>query len=900
MRQSAIFRDISKAVAVAFMLAGLAAALRVWPLGAMGTKAIWTTFPIAVVIAANYKGFLIGMLTIIFSCLAVLFVLPIFLHKPIIVEFGDWLGMGVFCTSSIVISIFGELRCRARAQLKCRARAQLEKTRESEAKYTAIVESSADAIISNTLDGIITSWNKGAENIFGYKAHEIIDLPITTIFPPDRLQEELQLLARLKMGESIEHFETVRVRKDGKRIDVSATISPIKDDTGKITGISKVLRDISEQKKAQLSLQNSEQQLRHLLESSPIAIRIASQPDHKILFANPAYVNLIGAENSNIYDINVEILYKNKQELLDTLELLQERTTINNRLFEWQNLKGKTVWVIATFLMMDYKGHPSTIGWFYDVTELREAKARADEASQAKSSFLAAMSHEIRTPMNAIIGLTHLCLETEMNAKQHDYIYKANSAAHALLDIINNVLDFSKIEASKLVLENDDFEIRNVMFDVDSIVGHLARDKGLGFDTAIAADVPLFVKGDAIRLRQVLMNLSSNAVKFTDSGVIMLSVAVKSADAQTVELEFSVRDTGIGLSAETIEKLFQPYTQADSSTSRKYGGTGLGLAICKRLVELMNGRIWITSELDRGSDFFTAIRFNRSSQQPDTIEHINIEANTGHARLKGSRILVVEDNPFNQQVAQELLESVGVNVVLADNGHKALECLAQQSFDIVLMDVQMPEMDGYEATYKIRSTPELTNLCIIAMTANAMEEDRQRCLAAGMNDFITKPINPNQMYLVLTKWLSLDRELNDVDTSLSSDGNSRLVMKTTEMSRSTLDRNAVDLDILRTLVNNQPEKFKKFAYKFLEVANQVLAEMEIAVAKRDLSAIGGLGHKLKSSARAVGAHSFGDLCQKIEIAGKSGDWPELSVLQPQLQPLLTLIANQIEEEIAGK
>jgi CheY-like chemotaxis protein/HPt (histidine-containing phosphotransfer) domain-containing protein len=389
----------------------------------------------------------------------------------------------------------------------------------------------------------------------------------------------------------------------------------------------------------------------------------------------------------------------------------------------------------------------------------------------------------------------------------------------------------------------------------------------------------------------VLLNLAGNAVKFTEKGSITISVVVNSSDEEKLELQFSVSDTGIGLTDEQTARLFQPFTQADTSTTRKYGGTGLGLAICKRLVDMMQGRLWVGSILGMGSNFCFTACFGRGQ------EVANVSANNGElvaarAQLVGARILLVEDNPFNQQVAQELLEDVGAAVTIARNGREALGYLARQPFHIVLMDIQMPEMDGYEATRHIRTTPQLTGQPVVAMTANAMAEDRHLCLAAGMDDFITKPIEPNSLYLVLAKWLP---EAQRAETSsVSKNGSAKPI---SAASAGATEAAVINLNVLGSMVNNDPAKIRKFAIMFLATARDILAEMDVARTQRDMATLSSLGHKLKSSAKTVGAASFAELCQELETIGKIGDWSQAEVLLPQLPLLLERIAQQVEREM---
>lgn len=401
------------------------------------------------------------------------------------------------------------------------------------------------------------------------------------------------------------------------------------------------------------------------------------------------------------------------------------------------------------------------------IASLTAARQEAERAAKVKSDFLANMSHEIRTPMNAILGMTHLALQTELTPKQSMYLENVESSATLLLRIINDVLDFSKIEAGKMVMEHRPFLLRNVIIGLESIVGELARRKAVTLELKCEEDIPNRLRGDSIRLQQVLVNLLTNAIKFTKEGTITLEVKSTTSpqqqekDKRTI-LQFSVRDSGIGMTEAQTKSLFKPFTQADTSTTRKYGGTGLGLAICKSIVRMMNGKIWCTSKPGAGSTFIFTAQFDLALS--DEMSSVIARAKTANAKeavdenralsqISGAKILLAEDNKINQMVAKELLEMKGFKVDVADNGHIALEMLERGEYALVLMDIQMPEMDGLEAARKIRQNPKYTGLPIIAMTAHALSGDHEISLSAGMNDHITKPINPAHLYQVLIHWI---------------------------------------------------------------------------------------------------------------------------------------------------
>lgn len=388
--------------------------------------------------------------------------------------------------------------------------------------------------------------------------------------------------------------------------------------------------------------------------------------------------------------------------------------------------------------------------------KLYDAKEVAENAAEVKSEFLANMSHEIRTPMNSVIGMTSLALQGTLHEKQRNYVQKANIAAENLLGIINDILDFSKMEAGKLELSPSHFALKDIIKHTLHLVSIAAKDKDLATRIKLDKNVPKYYFEDALRLGQVLTNLTSNAVKFSDKkGTVTLKISLKMETEKDSIVEFTIIDEGIGISEENQAKLFKSFSQADSSTHKKFGGTGLGLAISKSIVGLMGGDIWVKSKEGEGSSFHFTVRLQKSNEEniikasTDSKQAMELSVE----KLQNKHILLVEDNEMNQELAIDLLERNGLKVTLAENGQEALNKLQANIFDIVLIDIQMPVMDGYQATQKIREDNKYKELAILAMTANATTEDILKSKEAGMNDHISKPIKPSEMFIQMAKWV---------------------------------------------------------------------------------------------------------------------------------------------------
>ncbi|MCI5223768.1 MAG: PAS domain-containing sensor histidine kinase [Candidatus Electrothrix sp. AR4] len=543
----------------------------------------------------------------------------------------------------------------------------------------------------------------------------------------------------------------------------------IDNDTG--TSILQVVRDITDRKKKEVLLKENQEKYQCLVDNIGDKFVVFSQkPDaEKWTYVSDGVRSVFGCEKESITgDIEWTSVVDWLPESLEQARFHLSRI-IENKVdsvqhdMQYFHPDGELRTIrLSSHPVRDKTGNLLSInGILEDVTvydyitgKLAEAQRRAEAANKAKSEFLANMSHEIRTPMNAILGMSSLALETNLNPEQENFINKVYISAESLLGIINDILDFSKIEAGKLEIEKVPFRLPMVFENFVNIIGMKASEKGLKLDIDIAADIPDRLKGDPLRLGQVLINLGNNAVKFTAEGGVKINVELLEKRDEDVTLEFCVADTGIGMTSIQQSNLFQSFSQADSSITRKFGGTGLGLSISKKLVEMMDGTIRLESEAGLGARFYFTLPFTSSLGAGEPEEEKSKITKKDFFNLRGTKVLLVEDNELNQELAKLLLCRKNIAVTVANNGLEALEALREDTFDCVLMDIQMPVMDGYTACREIRKLPQHKDLPVIALTANVMAVDREKSKDAGMNDHIGKPFNEEEMFLAMSRYIN--------------------------------------------------------------------------------------------------------------------------------------------------
>ncbi|MGE5470768.1 MAG: ATP-binding protein [Bacteroidota bacterium] len=689
---------------------------------------------------------------------------------------------------------------------------------------------------------------------------------------------------------------------------------------------------------AESATRAEQERFRIAFNASPLAASIARTEDGRIVDANDNYRRYFGWQRHEILGkTSLEIgLWTDEAARAAFVAALLEHGTVLNYETIWYNRAATPCNIEISAALIDIDGVSHILAFASDVTERRRldselseyrrhlenmvsertyelavAKEHAERASRAKSAFLANMSHEIRTPLNAVIGLTHLIRRDASDSREMERLGRISDSAQHLLGIINDILDISKIEAEKLQLEESDFSPARLIADTLEMIDYRARDKGLSLLPDIAADLPAGLHGDPKRLQQILLNYLSNAIKFTERGHVLVRVDIAERTAEKVLLRIAVEDTGIGVEPLIQARLFQPFEQADDTTTRRFGGTGLGLAISRQLARLMGGDTGMSSRPGQGSIFWMTARLAIAElpvdSEPVAVAKVDFEDEIRRTR-QAARILLVEDDPLNQEVTLDLLRHAGLDAEIANNGQEAVDMSGRTAYDLILMDMQMPVLDGLDATAQIRARPG-TVPPIIAMTANAFSEDRDLCLAAGMVDHIGKPVAPENLYALLLRWLP---------AAPPAAGQDRLPAAPVEpilrpASAATLAQLAalpgIDVKAGLAALNGKAERYLGLLRKYLEHHGSVVEDIRQALAGDDTATARRLAHTQKGLAATLGFESIRAAAAALENAirddepaGRQADLlDELAAAHGQLSAALgQLLGSATPAVPAGK
>ena len=872
---------------------------------------------------------------------------------------------------------------------------------ESQDRFELAVRGSGDALWEYNAQTKKNWFSPRFAELLGYQQGEIPETEswIYYIHPDDKDITESAFAAHISK-DTVFDIEYRLLTKQGDYRWFQSRAKSLRDKKGFAYKTSGTISDIHARKQMETELKNERKQLQTILDSSPIGINIST--DGIVQYANSRAIELFGINKGNPFDK----VFVNPKDLENIRTRVAAEGIIQNYELQAYGSSHQVLDILCTSQTIAHQGTQGYLNWQVDITnlkkiqkELERAKEVAEASTRAKGDFLANMSHEIRTPMNAIIGLSYLALQTEMTAKQRDYINKVNNSAESLLGIINDILDFSKIEAGKLDIEIIPFDLHEVLNNLANIIGIKAAEKNIELIIDVEPDLIHSLKGDPLRLGQILINLSNNAVKFTEKGYVVIEVRSHAIQDKQITLSFAVKDTGIGLTEDQIAKLFQSFAQADASTTRKYGGTGLGLTISKKLTELMGGEISVESQYGVGSNFHFTATFEIEPHQveqktiPKSLTNLNILvvddnettleitssylesykipmtcANSGKQALQkieaanvpfdlifldwqmpemdgletaqrirstqnlkhqpkivissafgrdrlaqmvedanldgylvkpltpsslfdsimqvfgettktipprstsqnlanesllGAHVLLVEDNEINQQVAQELIENAGINITIANHGQEAIDLLTEspEYFDGVLMDIQMPVMDGMSATKKLRSDLRFKQLPIIAMTANAMQTDIAECLAVGMNDHISKPINVQELFKKLNKWIQAANP-QIPEAFINKAEGSKTIDKIEETKIAEIP--GIDIKAGINRVAGNIALYKKILGKFIQSQSSVINDIKATLAANDHAKAQLIVHTLKGVSGNIGAIDLHKQTQVLE------------------------------------
>lgn len=726
--------------------------------------------------------------------------------------------------------------------------------KQSEERNRLIMNSALNAIITINTKGEITFWNNQAEVIFGWQREEVLGKSLSEIIIPNIHKEghKLGMKKFIETGEGPvlnKQIELPALHKNGNEFPVEISIIPIQQNNETI--FCSFIQDISERKTAENNLKFQEEKYRNIIANMNLGL-IEVDNNEIAKYVNQSFLEISGYDESELIGKKPSSMFFTWDDKDFISSKIEDRKKGISEIYQVpvKNKRGELRWwAISAAPNYDDKGNQiGSIGIHLDITsqkklelELEKEKIKAEEASKAKEAFLANMSHEIRTPLNAIIGFLRELNKQQLTEIQKIYIENSTIASKHLLAIINNILDISKIEAKEMVLDEEDFSLQKSIKNVVTVLQPKATKNGIQVIINWDKKIAKTLRGDSLRIEQILFNLIGNSIKFTTDGEITISTKLIHENPNSQQICLNIKDTGIGMDTEFVEKIFKKFSQEDKKTTRKFGGTGLGMAITKELINLMNGSIYIESQKNIGTSIDITLNLPKGENDFEEINVLNNES----INIEGIKILLAEDNELNRMVAQNSLQYYKCQVTEAENGLEAIEALKKENFDIVLMDIQMPELDGIEATSIIRNELKLKTP-IIALTANAFKSEIEKCYAAGINDYVTKPFDENLLIETIYK----------------------NVNKTTLPKRSK-EELLYNLNSLYNLSRGNNDFVIKMIEIFIKQTEETLIKVDEAIKSNEFADISKLIHKIKPSVEGMGIKSLMDNIKKLETMDKS-------------------------------